>query len=80
MKTQDYTRLLELKRLINNNKASSAQKKEYIRTLYENGNLSKQQYDSFLNNNNADYIINTALTIGGILLATWLLSELFEKQ
>ena len=79
MDIQEYTRLLELKELIDKNNASEEQKKEYIQTLYNNGHISKQQYDSFLKNKNTDLIINAALTIGAVLLATWLLSKLFEK-
>jgi hypothetical protein len=75
----DYSRLLELKRLIDNKQASSEQKREYLNILYRNGNITKEQFDAYLKNQNADDIINAALTIGGVLLATWLITKLFEK-
>lgn len=75
----DYSRLLELKRLIDNKQASSEQKREYLNILYRNRNLTKEQFDSYQNNQNADEIINAALTIGGVLLATWLIAKLLEK-
>lgn len=79
MNNLDYARLLELKRLINSKQATAEQKREYINILYRNGNISKEQFDSYQKNQNTDEIINAALTIGGVLLATWLLTKLFEK-
>ena len=74
-----YNQLLKLKDLIDNNQATSQQKKEYMEILYRNGNISEQQYDAFLANENADEIIKAALTIGGILLVAWLLSKLLDS-
>lgn len=79
MNNTDYSRLLELKRLINNKQASSEQKREYLNILYRNGNITKEQFDAYQKNQNADEIINAALTIGGVLLATWLIAKLFDK-
>ena len=77
MKTIDYNRLLELKRLIRNDNASKKERKEYMTLLYRNGNISKKQYDIFLSDQSSDDVINAALTIGGVILATWLLTKLF---
>ena len=79
MNNLEYSRLLELKRLINSKQATSEQKREYIDILYRNGNITKEQFDAYQKNQNNDEIINAALTIGGVLLATWLLTKLFEK-
>jgi competence protein ComGC len=79
MNNVDYNRLLELKRQIDSKQADSNQKREYIELLYRNGSITEQQYQSYNRNQNADEIINAALTIGGVLLATWLISKLFEK-
>jgi hypothetical protein len=73
-----YNRLLELKDLIDKNSATSQQKSEYIELLYENGNINENQYKAFLNNQNTDEIIKAALTIGGVVLAAWLISKLLE--
>lgn len=78
MTNLDYNRLLKLKNLINQNKASTPEKKEYMKLLYQNGNITKAQYDSFLKDNNSDDIVSAALTIGGVMLATWLISKLIE--
>lgn len=80
MKTIDYNRLLELKRIIRNNNASKNERKEYMTLLYRNGNISKKQYDSFLKDQSSDDVINAALTIGGVMLATWLLTKLFGDE
>ena len=79
MNNLEYSRLLELKRLINSKQATAEQKREYINILYRNGNITKEQFDAYQKNQNTDEIINAALTIGGVLLATWLLTKLFEK-
>jgi hypothetical protein len=75
----EYSRLLELKNLIDNKQASADQKKEYLNILYRNGNITKEQYEAYQKNQNSDEIINAALTIGGILLVTWLITKLFDK-
>lgn len=79
MNNIDYNRLLELKKLIDNEQAKATDKKEYIELLYKNGNITEQQCQAYLKNQNTDDIIKAALTIGGVLLATWLITKLFEK-
>ena len=78
MNNNEYNRLLELKELIDHNQASSQDKKEYMTILYRNGNITRQQYDAFLSNQNSDEIVKAALTIGGVLLATWLIAKLID--
>lgn len=78
MNNNEYNRLLELKDLINNNSASKTDKQEYMEILFRNGNISEQQYDKFLSDQNSDEIVKAALTIGGVVLATWLISKLFD--
>ncbi|CAA0211415.1 conserved hypothetical protein [Tenacibaculum maritimum] len=80
MKNIDYDRLLELKRLIKNGNASKKDKKEYMTLLYKNGNITNEQYEKFLGEKSDNDVINAALTIGGVLLATWLLTKLFNKE
>ena len=75
----DFSRLLVLKGLIDNKQASLEEKKEYLSILYSNGNITKEQYEAYQKNHNAEEIVNAALTIGGVLLAAWLLTKLFEK-
>lgn len=80
MNNREYNRLLELKRLIKNSSASKSERKEYMTILYRNHNISKKQYEKFLNNQNSEEVINAALTIGGVMLATWLITKLFSSE
>ena len=48
--------------------------------LYKNGNISKKQYNKFLSNQDSDDVVSAALTIGGVMLATWLLTKLFNNE
>lgn len=80
MRKVNYERLLELKSLIDTHQASTKDKKEYLKLLYENGNITKQQYEAYLKDQNSNDIVNATLTIGGVLLATWLINKLLEKH
>lgn len=80
MKEVNYERLLKLKRLIDTSQASHKDKKEYLKLLYENDNITKQQYESYLKDQNSSDIVNAALIIGGFLLLTWLINRLLEKS
>lgn len=79
MNNSEYNRLLHLKNLISTNKASMEEKREYMTILYQNGNITKEQYDKFLSEKNSDDIVKAGLTIGGFILAVWLLSKLTDK-
>lgn len=79
MTTIDYNKLLELKNLINSGKASKESKIEYMDLLYKYGHITKSQHERFLLDQSSDDIINAGLTIGGVLLAVWLLSKLTDK-
>ncbi|MBR9923074.1 MAG: hypothetical protein GYB31_19780 [Bacteroidetes bacterium] len=79
MNNVNYNRLLVLKRKIDGKQATSEEKKEYLYLLYMNGNITKGQYDEYIKNQKNEDILNAGLTIGGVLLATWLLSELLKK-
>ena len=80
MNNLEYNRLLELKRGIKNESATKKERKEYMTILYKNGNISKKQYDKFLSNQDSDDVISAALTIGSVILATWLLTKLFRNE
>ena len=78
MENDIYDRLLELKSLIDEKQASPQQKKEYVELLYQNGNISEDQYKAYIDDQNTDNIIKAALTIGGVVLAGWLISKLLD--
>lgn len=79
MDKMNYTRLLDLKDSIDNNQASAEEKKEYMNLMHKNGNITDKQYQDYLANKNSDAIIKGALTIGGVLLAGWLISKLLDS-
>jgi hypothetical protein len=79
MNNIEYGRLLDLKNKISHNQATAEERKEYMTLLYRNGNITKDQYDKFLSNQNAEDIVKAGLTIGGVILATWLLLKLTDK-
>jgi hypothetical protein len=76
----DYSRLIFLDQKIKSKTATKEEKDEYMSILYRNGNITKQQYDSYLSGNTKteEEILKTALTIGGILLVAYLISKLFK--
>lgn len=74
----DYDRLLHLKRLIDNNQATISDKNEYMKILLQNGSITQNQYNSYMKNQNSEEIVRAALTIGGVILAAWLISKLVE--
>ena len=80
MNNLEYNRLLELKRSIKNESATKKERKEYMAILYKNGNISKKQYNKFLSNPDSDDVVSAALTIGSVILATWLLTKLFRNE
>ncbi|MGQ1787487.1 hypothetical protein [Saccharicrinis sp. GN24d3] len=78
MKNIEYQRLLDLKEKIDNKEASPKDLKDYMLIMYENGHITEKQYKDFISNKNTDDLIKAAITIGGVLLAAWLIQKLFE--
>lgn len=74
----NFSRLLDLKKKIDANQATSSEKKEYMELLYVNGNITKDQYEAYITNRNADDILKASLTIGGLVLLGWLVSKIFK--
>lgn len=79
MNTQEYNKLYSLKNKIDAQTATGEEKKEYMTLLYRNGNITKAQYDKFLSNENTEEIVKAGLTIGGFVLAAWLISKLLDR-
>lgn len=74
----NFTRVMELSQKIKNKTATQGEKDEYMLLLFKNGNIKKDQYDNYLSNRNNEEIIDTALTIGGIVLLAYLLSKILK--
>ncbi len=77
----NYPRFLELNEKIKSNTATQVEKNEYMEILYKNGDISKNQYDEFKKQNNTSSdLLEAGMTIGGLILVSYLLSKLFEKN
>ncbi len=74
----DYNRILELSEKIKTKTATLSEKDEYMLFLLNNGSISKSQYQNYLDNKSNDEIIDTALTIGGIILFAYIISKILK--
>lgn len=72
----DYFKLQQLSDKVKNNSATQIEKDEYMVMLYNNGSITKSQYDKYLNDKNEQETIGAAVTIGGIILLGYLISKL----
>lgn len=72
----NINRLRVLNQKVNNGSATKEEKNEFMKLLYLNGSITKEQYDSFLSGENSDGILKTALTIAAIVLFGWVISAL----
>jgi hypothetical protein len=72
----DYFKLQQLSDKVKNNSATQLEKDEYMAMLYNNGSITKNQYDKYLSDKNATDTIGAAVTIGGIILLGYLISKL----
>lgn len=64
----DYNNFGKLIEKIQNGTASKKEKEDYMWILFQNGSITKSQYDSFISQNNQSDFLNAALTIGAIIL------------
>ncbi len=74
----DYNRLQYLKSLVTQGKATKIQKDELMKLLYQNGSISRVQYDDYLGGRDTDEILNAALVVAGTVLLGYLLGRLFR--
>jgi hypothetical protein len=76
----DYGRLSYLGERLRAGIASKQEKDEYMLLLYQNGNITQQQYNDYLTNQNAEQILKAALAVGAVVLIGYLLKELFSSK
>lgn len=76
----DYHRLHELKVLIDSGGATTTEKNEYMKKLFDNGNIKKEQYESFIQGKNSDNILRAGSVIGGFVLLHWVVFKFLEKK
>ena len=74
----DYTRLSYLGDKVKNGTATSAETDEFMKAIYENGKITKQQYNDYISNRDKQNVIDAALAVGAIWLIGSLLAELFK--
>ncbi len=76
----DYIKLQQLSDKVKANTATQQEKDEYMRMLYNNDSITKNQYAKYLTDKSNKDTWETAKTIGGILLLGFLLKKLFENK
>lgn len=73
--SNSYLRISYLGEKIKNDTASQLEKDEYMRLMYNDRLINKEQYDQYLANKNTDELIKTALIVGAIALIAYLASK-----
>lgn len=76
----DYDRLRYLNGKVKNSSASIAEKDEYMTLLYRNNSITKNQYEKYLKDKNSGNLIDTAITIGGIILLGYIIDKLTSNS
>jgi DNA polymerase III delta subunit len=72
-------RLVYLQEKVNNQEATTAETDELMFLLYQNKQITENQYKKYVNSNNQydkDEIIKVALVLVGILILGYLISKL----
>ena len=72
-------RLQELNWKINNKNASPEEKLEYLQLLYDNGNITSEQLESYKKGRNVDDILMAAMVIGGAALVALIFKKLLDE-
>ena len=82
MKTQfeEYRWLASLGEKIRKGQSSSQEKNEFMDYMYAHGKIDQEQYENYYAGRYKEKILNSALVSGVILLLTYLLEALFEKD
>lgn len=71
----NVSRLTDLGYKVKSNTATQAEKDEYMLILYQNGSITKEQYDNYRSNQNTEGLIKLALGIGAAILLAHFLSR-----
>lgn len=72
-------RLYSITRKIKNNSASKSEKDEYMKFLFDNGNISKSEYDQYCTGRNVEDILKIAVVAGAVVLFGVLISRLSNE-
>jgi hypothetical protein len=72
----DYYKLQQLSDKVKSNTATQLEKDEYMVLLYNNGSITKNQYDKYNTDKSNNESLGAAITIGGIILLGYLIGKL----
>jgi hypothetical protein len=75
-----YTRLSDLGDRIRQGVASQQEKDEFMEFMHDHGKIASEQYQEYLSGSNTEKIINAALSVGAVVLISFLLDELFSRK
>jgi hypothetical protein len=70
--------MLTLNQKIKDKTATKIEKDEYMKLLFQNGSVTKKQYNDYLQGRNTEDILEAGLIIGGIFLLGYALSKLIK--
>ena len=79
----NYERLSLLGDKVKGGGASKEEKDEFMWMLLQNGSITQQQYNEYINNGNkenTENILQAALAVGAVLIIGFLIGELFKKK
>lgn len=76
----DYYKLQQLSDKVKSNTATQSEKDEYMSLLYNNGSITKNQYDKYITDKNSNESLGAAITIGGIILLGYIIGKLVENE
>lgn len=79
MDSIDYRRLSLLGDKVKANRATKAEKDEFMSIMHQSSKITQAQYNDYLNQKNSDDILNAALAIGAIALLGYLIGKLLDK-
>jgi hypothetical protein len=74
----DIQKMLTLNQKIKDKTATKIEKDEYMKLLFQNGSVTKKQYNDYLQGRNTEDILEAGLIIGGIFLLGYALSKLIK--
>ncbi len=73
-------RLSELTQKIQKGMATQTEKDDYMWMLFQNGSITKKQFDGYMGNNDTSSdLLNAGLTIGAIILLGLLIKKISES-
>lgn len=76
--SEDIQKMLTLNQKIKDKTATKTEKDEYMKLLFQNGSVTRKQYNDYLQGRNTEDILEAGLIIGGFILLGYALSKLIR--